>query len=158
MQDLILKAEEVINFLRQHSQDISSIKAYEAALLGYKIALDFYKAPFLGSKAKKLVEEAVKINPQNPIALIEKANVLYFSPPLFGGSKTEAIKYYEKAAILMEKDSSYSYKNWRYINLLVFMYQVYLEENKKEQAEKLKNKIETIEPNFNFQWIKNIKR
>jgi hypothetical protein len=152
--EYIVKADKLLDVLEKSGNNLSSTKAYKAAIIGYKIGLANYKAPFIGPKGQELAKEAVKQNARNPIALIENGNVLYFAPSIVGGSKTEAIKYYEKALSLMEVDNYYKSKNWRYLNLLTFLYQAYIDEEKTIQAKNIKAKIEMLEPDF--QWIKNL--
>lgn len=125
-------------------------------MIGYKIGLSVYKAPFIGPKSLDLAKESVKHNANNPIAMAELGNVLYFAPPFAGGSKPEAIKTYEKAIDLMETERSYIEKNWRYLNLLTIIYKAYTNENNLQQASAVKKKIVTIEPYF--QWIKNFEK
>ncbi len=74
-------------------------------------------------------------------------------PPVFGGSKSEAIAHFKQAQSIMEKDPQYLKQNWNYLSLLAMMAEAYTEIKEYDKAEEYYKQILTIEPNF--LWVKN---
>ena len=76
-----------------------------------------------GAQAKQLAEQAIKLNPQNPRAYLQKATAIYYTPEKFGGGAQKAKPIFE---IALEKFKTYKskdklYPNWgedRTLNLL----------------------------------------
>jgi len=51
----------------------------------------------LGSQSDKLLEEALKMNPDNPRYYMLKAENFWYTPPMFGGDKVKACEFYQKS-------------------------------------------------------------
>jgi tetratricopeptide (TPR) repeat protein len=71
-------------------------------------------------------------------------------PPIFGGSKKEALDYYLKAQKIMEKDATDIVENWNYLNLLISIAQSYYYLDDYLTSIKYLKKIMKIEPGFNY--------
>lgn len=122
--------------------------AFKGAFVGFRIGLNPLKAPFLGPSCSKNVDKALSINPSSAQANIEKANLLYYSPSAFGGDKTEAKRYYNRAIALFERNPELTADNWLYLNLLTTVAQINTDEKKYNDAKAMYEKIMKIEPNY----------
>jgi tetratricopeptide (TPR) repeat protein len=134
-----------------HYQSIAN--AYRAAFYGYHIGLNILYATFYGFKSNDCAKAAMKLDKVNPMGYIQYANIQFYMPSVFGGSKTEAIKYYLMAEELMGKNKMEISKNWNYINLLTIIAQSYALIKDYPNAKLFYEKILIIEPEFN--WVKN---
>lgn len=149
-----LKLAEInLESLEKTSLYPSYINAYKSAFLGYAIGLNKLKAPFLGPKSISAAKQSMKENADNPFGFIQYANAQFYMPPVFGGSKSEALEYYKRAQTIMEKDRENLKNDWNYLSLLTNMAQAYTEIIKYDKAEQYYKHILEIEPNFN--WVKN---
>lgn len=128
------------------------VHAYKAALLGFEIGLWPYKAPFLGPQSVDQVECALKLDAENWLALQQYGHIQFYMPPLFGGSKIEAINYYTRSLKNMELLPNLK-NNWNYLNLLVALAQAHAKIKNYVEAKMYYEKIIKIEPRFN--WVKN---
>jgi hypothetical protein len=146
-------AENNVEILKERKFNMSMINGYKAAFYGYRIGLNNFKAPFYGPKSFKCAENAINLNKNNPFGYIQYGNIQFYMPPTFGGSKMEAIDYYKKAEVLMEKNKQETINDWNYINLLITIANSYVEVKQLEKAKLYFEKILKFEPNC--QWVKN---
>ncbi|MGV8962534.1 MAG: tetratricopeptide repeat protein [Candidatus Saccharimonadaceae bacterium] len=145
-------AEDNLATLEKKAFNPSYINAYKSAFYGFSIGLNKLKAPFNGPKSVDAAKRAMQ-DASNPFGFIQYGNAQFYMPPVFGGSKTEAISYFKKAQGIMEKDSQYLNKNWNYLSLLVIMAEAYTEMKEYDKADEYYKQILTIAPKF--QWVKN---
>ena len=127
--------------------------SYKSAFYGFRIGLSMIKAPILGPKSVACANLAMKQDVKNPYGFIQYANIQYYMPPVFGGSKSEALNYYLMAQKIMEGDPVQIKENWNYLNLLTMIAQTYTQLNDFQSAKAYFVKILNIEPNF--LWVKN---
>lgn len=146
-------AEKNLEILQRRNYSPSEINAYESAFYGFKIGLSTWKAPILGPKSVKHAELAIKQDADDPMGYIMYGSSQYHMPAVFGGSKEEAIRYFEKAQHLMEQDSAQIKQNWNYLDLLTKIAQSYDEIKNYPIAKAYFEKIIQIEPDF--LWVKN---
>ena len=146
-------AESNLEKLEKTSLFPSYVNAYKSAFYGFTIQLNKLKAPFAGPKSISAAEQSMEQNPDNPFGFIQYANAQFYMPPLFGGSKQEAIKYYKKAQTIMEKDPIEMRNDWNYLNLLTNLVESYIEIKEYDKAEEYFQLILKVEPNF--LWVKN---
>ena len=146
-------AESNLGSLEKSSLYPSYVDAYKSAFYGYSIGLNKLKATFLGPKSINAAKQSMKENPDNPYGFIQYANAQFYMPPVFGGSKSEALEYYKRAQSIMEKDKSQLKNDWNYLSLLSNMAQAYTEIKEYDKAEEYFKHILSIEPNF--LWVKN---
>lgn len=142
-----------ILFFEKSGYGKSLVNAYKSAFYGYKIGLNILKAPFIGPKSVASAELAIKQDDKNPYGYIQYANSQYYMPAVFGGSKSEALKYYIKAEKLMENNKDQIKEDWNYLSLLTMIAKAYTELNNFKSAKAYYTKILTIEPDF--LWVKN---
>jgi tetratricopeptide (TPR) repeat protein len=145
--------QNYIGFLESKNYDMSMVNGYKAAFYGYRIGLNSFKAPFYGPKSSKCANNAIAINKNNPFGYIQYANIQFYMPSTFGGSKQEAIEYYVKAEKLMELDKKKITGDWNYLNLLTIIANANIELGQLEKAKYYFEKILQIEPNY--AWVKN---
>lgn len=128
------KADVYLENLLEKYPNNAQLHSLAGAFYGYKIALAFYKAPFLGPKSMFHMEKAIELDPAEPMGYIEKGNSLQYRPAVFGGDKTEALKFYRKAFMLIE--AKYDSKcNWQKMLLCSFILKNLYETNQTAEAE-----------------------
>lgn len=146
------RAVNKLEVLKSSNPGSAELMALEGALLGFEIGIHKLKAIVLGLKAKGKIDGAMEIDPDNARSLIEKANLLHFSPRFVGGAPEEAIEYYEKAVHLIEADSENLEKNWVYVNTVVILANAYEQLGNNSLACALYEKL--IEYDSNIKWVK----
>ena len=144
--------ERYLMLLEKREYNLSMVNGYKAAFYGYHIGMNVFQAPFLGPKSVSCAKQAIQLDDNNPFGYIQYGNTEYFMPAIFGGSKELALKYYEKAEKLMEKDSEQLKNDWNYLNLLVMIAQGYNELKQYEKTKSYYEKIISKEPGF--LWVK----
>lgn len=147
------KAEKNLKLLSKEDANPSVIHAYESAFYGFKIGFNRLRAPFYGPRSIKHAELAIELDKKNPLGYIQYGNSQFYMPPIFGGSKKEAIKYFQKAQELMEQDSERIENDWNYLSLLTLIAQSFEEMEQYKQAQDYYEKILNVEPDF--LWVKN---
>lgn len=149
----IEKSEELIKLLEKQTYTLSILYAYKAAFVGFKIGISPYKAPFIGKQSLTYAKKSVALDSANPFAYIQLGNIAYYTPELFGGSKSEAMQHYKIALQLMERNSYSVNQNWNYLNLLAIIIQAYIDTGQYTKAKEYCIKALTIESEFD--WVKN---
>lgn len=145
-------SENNLEDLEERAVYPSHVDAYKSAFYGFSIGLNRLKAPFLGPKSIAAAKQSMEDNPANPYGFIQYANAQFYMPPIFGGSKTEALKYYTRAQTIMEDDGIALKNDWNYLSLLTNMAQAYSEIKEYEKAEQYYKYILEVEPSF--LWVK----
>ncbi|MDD2322833.1 MAG: hypothetical protein PHQ69_04360 [Bacteroidales bacterium] len=132
--------------------DDAELLALKGAFLGFEMDGAFYKAPFLGPKSLHFITGSVSADSLAPHGFIQAGNAKYYLPPALGGSKTEALLYYETAEKNYQPLFQENPYDWRYLNLLIQMANVYEALNKINEAEKTYQKIVRLAPSFS--WVR----
>ena len=96
------KAADYVDVLLDEHPKNARLHSLAGALYGYKIALAFYKAPFLGPKSMYHIGKSIDLDPAEPMGYVEKGNSLLYRPAAFCGDKKEALINYRKALKLMD--------------------------------------------------------
>lgn len=130
----------------------STPHALLGALYGFKIHLNWTNAPIIGPKSIDLIDKALELNPEDPNAWVEKANVYFYSPGAFGGDKTLALVSYSKAVSLFERDKTQIAHNWHYLATLTALANCHQELKQYDKAKAVYQKILTIAPGY--KWVK----
>jgi len=128
------RADVYLDNLLEKYPNNAQLHSLAGAFYGYKIALAFYKAPFLGPKSMYHVDKAIELNPAEPMGYIEKGNSLQYRPAIFGGDKIEALKFYRKALALIESKDDLKC-NWQHMLLRAFILKNLYETNQTAEAE-----------------------
>lgn len=145
-------AEGNVKLLEAKKFELSLINAYKSALYGYHIALSKFSAPFIGPKSSDCAQQAMLLDPNQPFGYIQMGNVRFHMPPLMGGSKTDAIGYYLKAKVMMERNGSEIHGDWNYLSLLTAIAKAYEAINDDAKAKLMYEEILKFEPNFT--WVR----
>ncbi len=134
--------------LEKKGIEISQISAYKSAFYGYEIGMNKLKAPFIGPKSIKYSKLSMEQNPQNPMGYIQYGNSQFYMPPVFGGSKKEAVEHFIKAEKLMEKDKEKIKNDWNYLSVLALIGQSYFAMEDYKNAKIYFEKALKVEPDF----------
>ena len=135
------KADIYLDKLLEKYPNNAQLHSLAGAFYGYKIALAFYKAPFLGPKSMYHMDKAIELDPAEPMGYIEKGNSLQYRPAVFGGDKIEALKFYRKALALIEAKNN-SKCNWQKMLLCSFILKNLYETNQTAEADAFLTKMQ----------------
>lgn len=134
--------------LRSITGESSEFHSYKAALYGFKLGMNIWKAPVLGKKSMDHAKMAIKKDNMSIHANLEMGNIWNYMPELFGGSKLKALQYYSKAISIFEKEKLDTKNNWNYLNLLVLAGQAAKELGNIQKAIYYFEKALETEPDF----------
>ncbi len=141
------ETESLLNSYRKQHPNDARLMAVSAAMVGFRIGLSPLRAPFLGPRNVEAWETALKANPNEPLAHLEKGNSLFYRPAAFGGNKTEAELAFRRALQLLDRDTC----NWVYSFVQVRLYEACKANGKKSDAENLRKELQQ-QPGH-FRWI-----
>jgi len=150
--EYLQKAEKNIKKLLAYNEEWANVHALQGALYGFRVSLEPFKAPFYGKKSTESNERSLILSRDDPQGWMEKANIEYYKPAIFGGSKEQAVPYYEKAVGLYELEPALTDHNWMYLNCLAALANAYAGTGKYHEADRLYRRILKIEPAF--KWIR----
>lgn len=149
-QKYIAIANKYLENLEKNNYQLATVYAYKSAFLGFEIALNKLKAPFLGVLSLQYANKAIELDQNNYFAYEILGNIYFYSPSFFSDSRKKALKYYLKALKIIEKDISQTYKNWNYLNLLMSIAETYSILGDKKTALMYYTKILSFEPKFHW--------
>ncbi len=145
------EADALLDKLLEKYPRDARLHALAGAFYGYKIALAFYKAPFLGPKSLSHIDKAISLDPKEPSGYIEKGNSLVYRPAAFGGDKEEGLALYRKALALMDARSEEKC-NWQKMLLRTFMVKALYETKRDAEAQAF---VKQMEKEYgSMDWIK----
>ncbi|MFP4690820.1 MAG: hypothetical protein ACLFMU_02805 [Bacteroidales bacterium] len=145
------QAEDYLDILSDNRSFIAEAKLFEAAFYGFRIGLQPWRGIQLGPRSSRLIDEALDINPSYPRGHIEKGNLLYYAPGVFGGSKSKAIDHYQQAIELMEANMKNNHR-WLYLSTLVSLAEAHKETGDIKKGIAILEKALSFEPDFH--WVK----
>lgn len=149
----IIKGEKIIHQVLNVSPRNATAYAYKGSFIGFRIGISKLKTFSLSRESMENINKAYELDPQNVQAIIDKGNILFYSPRLFGGDKDEALNFYLKGSRILEKNKDTD-QNWVYLNLLTMVAQAYDKTNNREDAKLTCVKILRKEPNY--KWMKDV--
>lgn len=149
---LLEKAEENVEILLGSDRENPKIYCLQGAFYGFRVGLEPIKAPIFGRKSVDANEIAIDLGPYEPQAWLEKANIEFYKPAIFGGSKQRAVPFYEKAIRLFEATPGRTKNSWIYLNALTALATAYEETGAIRQADRVYRKLLELEPSF--EWIR----
>lgn len=115
--EYLSRAQKNAAILEQNRENDANVLALKAALMAYQIAINPFKAPFIGPKSMDIIDESVRLNPNAPQALLEKANSAHYAPSMFGGDPQVAVQFYSKAINAFENENGgEAPRSWIYLN------------------------------------------
>jgi len=130
----------------------SQANAFLAAITAMRVGLNPMRALTIGSKSDQHIREAIRLNPKNPTAWVEKGNLKYHSPPIFGGNMREAVSCFEQAVELFDEQPALRKDNWLYLHAMAWLGKSYEKVGKKEKAIAIYEKAIAYESRF--LWVK----
>jgi len=152
------EAEEVLQNAQRHMAllgelglDNARVYSLKGAFYGFQIMLEPVRAPKLGRLSMEANDNALKLDPEEPQVWLERANIDYYRPAIFGGSKKKAVPKYEKAVELFESSHGRTRENWVYMNCLAALGVAYEKTRKFSEAGRVYRKILELEPSF--KWV-----
>ncbi len=145
------KAESLLDRFDASTGSDSRGKLFRSAFLAFRIGLRSWQAVTLGPRSQRLIDEALEMDPGYPMGWIEKGNLMFFAPPIFGGSKTESIQYYSRAVEILEGDMPNNLR-WIYLSTLVSLANAYEKTDQLDHAIRVLEKALEFEPDF--MWVK----
>jgi len=148
--DALDNAENLLDIMLEANPKSADLYALRGAFYGYRIAMAPYKAMYYGRRSVEFINRAIELDTTSAQAWLEKANATYYAPEMFGGNKTEALQYYEKALQLMKKQNSKN--NWLYINTIALTGKAYFDASNYIRARELFQLAIELEPDFH--WVK----
>jgi tetratricopeptide (TPR) repeat protein len=148
---LLDKAEKNLATLAREPGYKAATRAFEGAFLAFRISLRPIRAVQLGPRSYRRIDEAIEADPDYARAWIEKGNAAFFTPPVFGGSKTEAIDHYTKALQLLEARMPNNHR-WLYLSTLVSLANAYEKTGDLPRAIRTLEKALAFEPRFT--WVR----
>lgn len=149
----VKKGEKLIDEILKENPKNASALAYKGSFISFKMFMNRIKAVALGPESMRYINRAYKTDPQNIQAIVDKGNLLYYAPVMFGGDKEEGLTFFEKAITQMEATQGATVNNWFYLNLLTLLARHYEERKEYVKAGETYRKILRVEPNFT--WVKN---
>lgn len=141
------KAETYIDKILKEEPNNAAALNYKGVFISYYVSMNKMKAPALGNQILTNLNKAYKLDPNNVQILFDRGNSLFYPPKMFGGNKTEALKYYQKAISIIEKQNN-TRENWIYVQLLFQVGRCHELTGNLELAKKEYEKTLKIEPNL----------
>ena len=149
---ILEKAEKQVEILLARQGDNARVYSLQGAFFGFRVQLQPVRAPFFGRKSEEANQKALEAGPEEPQAWMERGNISYYKPAIFGGSKSEAVPYYEKAIRLFESNPGRTDQNWIYLNCLAGLALAYEETGAPSKAGPVYRKLLKMEPGF--KWVR----
>jgi tetratricopeptide (TPR) repeat protein len=150
--EFVKQAEDHLERMLRYDDNWARAHAMLGAIYGFKIGLDPYKAVVFGTRSFDENNRAFELAPDDPQVWMEKANIELYKPTIFGDNSLEAMKMYQKAVQLYERDPMLLKGNWLYLNALIGLASAAIEAEKFDVANATYRKILKIEPGF--KWIR----
>lgn len=131
-------------------------KTLLSAIYMMKIATKPLTAVYLSPKIWGLLDEAGKINPENPRVYIIRGSMNFNTPKMFGGSYKNAADNFKTAVSLFERqDTVFTLlPSWGYAESLVWFGRSMEAQDSYEQARFAYIKALRVQPDYS--WVKNI--
>src|ERR1035437_1812771 len=152
-EQLTNKGDALIEQVLHASPKNVTATSYKGSFTGFRVGIKKFKALLLIFDSKKYINKAVEMDPQNVQALIDKGNMYYYAPAIFGGDKKVALTYYLKAVGIMEQKNE-THENWAYLNTLTMIAFAYAKTDNPNAAKLTYAKVMRIEPNIT--WLKEV--
>jgi len=140
------EAMEKTKVLEESTDERPDVLALRGAMLGYRIVLSKFTSMFLGPKASKYIKTAYESGENCFNCYTEMGNMKFYTPGFLGGSKTEAVPYYEEAVDILESSRLKTDRDWIYMNTVLLLANAYKETGQKQRACELYRSMLEYEP------------
>lgn len=151
--DLIDSAEEDLAVLAGDERFAAPAAALKGALIAMRISIQPLRGVYLGRRSLRLIEEALKLDGEDPAGWVEMGNARYHMPSVVGGSRREAARCFSEAVRLFERDGSALRCNWYYLHAQVWLAKSREGLGDLVAAKTIYERLLALEPEF--QWVKN---
>lgn len=141
------KGDKLIAEIIKTTPKCATAYAFKGAFTGFKISMNKLKVFTLSAESNRQLDKSLEMEPLNIQAFVDKANILYHTPRLFGGDKEQSLKLFIKAIALMEKNNLTDH-NWLYLNTLTLTARNYESLNQLQKAKSMYEKVLQIAPDF----------
>lgn len=148
------QGEAICEKLIENHPQKAEYLALRGAFYGLRLSFQPHKAMSLGPKSLKTLKQALEMAPESPYTLVEYANMDWWMPAVFGGSKDRALEGYEKAIQNLEKNPEQLKNNWFYLNIHMILARWYKEKGQVAKGNYLVKKVLQREPEF--QWAREL--
>ncbi|HSC54864.1 MAG TPA: hypothetical protein VLC98_14625 [Phnomibacter sp.] len=92
------KADALLTNAEILSQKNVEIAALKSMILTARMRVDGSRGMTMGPKASKILQDAIKQSPENnPRVLLQMAQMIYYTPPAFGGGKDAGVEILKKS-------------------------------------------------------------
>ena len=144
--DALNAATKKTELLMELQGDLPDVLALYGAMLGYRIVLSKFTSMFLGPKALKYIKTAYDSGENCFNCQTEMGNMKFYTPKFLGGSKTEAVPYYEEAVTILESSRLKTDRDWIYMNSVLLLANAYKETGQMDRACELYEAMLEYEP------------
>ncbi len=156
--------KEQVKYLDQSIAQLEKVVEMDAAFtegyallgsaLGWKAGLKPMQSMFLGPRANKMVAKAKELQPENPRVIMIGAVSDYNTPKMFGGDPVRAMKGFEEAIVLFEKEEVQDplMPAWGHEEAYAWLGQGHLANGATDQARAALEKSLEINPDYG--WVK----
>ena len=120
---------------------------YKGVFISYRLSYNKAKVISIGKQSLQLIKKALSLDPNNAQILFDNGNAYYYPPKMFGGDKKTALKHYQKAISILERQKN-THGNWIYVQLLMLEARCNDLLGNLADAKKGYEKTLRIEPNF----------
>ena len=138
--------------LEEIMENKPEVLALQGALIGYRIILSKFSSMFLGPKALRYIKTAYDTGENCFNCQTEMGNMKFYTPKFLGGSKPEALPYYEEALRIVENSRLKTDRDWIYMNTVLLLANAYKETGQEDKACALYEALMAYEPKA--QWIR----
>ena len=142
----------------ENAKKVSRVKKYKsdgdvllAAIYMMKLSSDKSEAPVISAKIYSLLKEAQLSDSTNPRVYLIRGIMRIYTPPMFGGSIDSAIKNFDMAISLFNKNTRKTI-DWGYVETLAWKGQALIRKNKYRLAKKTYDQALEVEPEFG--WVR----
>lgn len=145
------QAEAYVGQLSASRPYSTTALVFQSAFLGFRISLRPLRAVQLGPRSYRLIDQAIEADPAYARGWIEKGNISFYTPSVFGGNKGDAIAHYQKAIQLLEINTANNHR-WLYLSTLVAL------ANAQKETGDVRGGIQTLEKALRdeprFSWVR----
>ena len=120
--------------LEEIMENKPEVLALQGALIGYRIILSKFSSMFLGPKALRYIKTAYDTGENCFNCQTEMGNMKFYTPKFLGGSKPEALPYYEEAVRIVENSGLKTDRDWIYMNTVLLLANAYKETGHLDKA------------------------
>ncbi|MEG1586910.1 MAG: hypothetical protein RR346_08540 [Bacteroidales bacterium] len=112
------QANSIFKDLKDQLPDDPRVLALQSMFIAYDIAISPVKAPFQVGGMMSTARKALKEGPDELLANLANANILFYFPEALGGDKQKAITYYRKVYDFFKAHPAVAATDWMYLNVM----------------------------------------